>query len=148
RLAVEAAREHHRNLRSLLEHAMVEGIPLLPEDQAMLALDPMGRGMFTRLLVELNGVAGRPVPEDWLLETVGGDLLRLGPPVQVEFRPPASRGFSTEDVLLNRIYFLPAGEQPTSRAQPGISLDDVPEVVFSEALRDVALVAQVAGKRG
>jgi hypothetical protein len=62
----------------------------------------------------------------------------------LEFRTPASRGFSTEQVVLGRVYFLPRGEQSQSRANPGSPLDRVPVVLFSETLRDVALVAQVA----
>lgn len=238
RLSLQAIQSHQRELRNLLETAMVEDISLPAEDLAALALDPAGRAMLGGLLVETGGVTGRPLPEGWLLETLEGDLFPLGAPARVvhpailhqrgtlerwngwlnrcwfpqpfkqvrrelylpkteeqetrfysrryagdcvrwdqarallegrgwnrvtkssaerrfrgarltaylEFRTPATRGFSREQVLLDRVYFLPSGEQVTNRARPGIDLDRVPPVVFSEALRDVALAASVAGR--
>jgi hypothetical protein len=235
---LEAARQHHRDLKALLENAMVEGIPLGAEDVTALTLDPAGRAMLEGLLVEGAGLVGRPLPEDGALETLRGDLARLETPARVvhpltlrrsgtlpewqrwlsrrwveqpfkqirrelylpdgddlrsrtfsnrlagivvrwdqarallegrgwyrvtksagervfrrakltahlEFRTPASRGFSQEDVMLNRIYFLPAGEQVVNRAHPGIPLDRVHAVAFSEALRDADLVAKVASR--
>jgi hypothetical protein len=49
-------------------------------------------------------------------------------------------------VTLRRVYFLPAGEQPRSQARPGMPLRRVPPILFSETLRDVGLVAAVAGR--
>jgi hypothetical protein len=236
KLAVEAATQHRRQLRTLLETAMVEGIPLSAEDLAMLALDPVGRPMLASLVVRQDGVIGRPLPEDWTLESLGGDFFRLAGPVtvvhpvklhhagtlerwngwlnrqplkqpfrqirrelylpnaddratrtfsdrfagetvrwdqarallegrgwyrvtktgaerqwqsarltgHVEFRTPAARSFSREDVVLARVFFLPRGEQVVNRANPGLPLEKVSDVVFSETLRDVALAAAVA----
>lgn len=238
RLSLQAVQSHQRELRTLLETAMVEDISLPAEDLAALALDPVGRTMLSGLLFEIGGATGRPLPEGWLLETLEGDLLPLGAPARVvhpatlqqrgtlerwngwlnrcwfpqpfkqirrelyvpkaedqetqfyssryagdcvrwdqarallegrgwyrvtkasaerrfrstrltaylDFRTPATRGFSREQVLLGRIYFLPIGEQVTNHARPGIELDRVPPVVFSETLRDVALAASVAGR--
>ena len=83
RLALDAARGHWRDLRTLLENAMVERIPLSGEDLALLALDPVGRAMLGAILVDVDGVIGRPMPEEWLLETLAGDLAQLGAPVRV-----------------------------------------------------------------
>src|SRR4051812_2981344 len=58
RLALEAARQHQRELRALLETAMVEEIALPAEDLAALALDPAGRAMLERSLVEIGGTVG------------------------------------------------------------------------------------------
>jgi len=62
----------------------------------------------------------------------------------VEFRNPVSRDFSADDVVLNRIFFLPRGEQVVNRGKPGMPVVKVPPVVFSETLRDIGLVAVVA----
>src|SRR5437870_4743304 len=59
RLALEAAQQHQRELRALLENAMVEEIALPAEDLAALALDPAGRAMLERILLEIDGTAGR-----------------------------------------------------------------------------------------
>jgi hypothetical protein len=80
---LEAARRHQGELRTLLEAAMVEGILLSDEDLAALALDPAGRPMLGALLMRMGGAVGRPLTEEWLLETLGGDLLRLAGPVTV-----------------------------------------------------------------
>lgn len=64
----------------------------------------------------------------------------------LEFRTPASRGWSKEEVVLSRIFFLPPGEVPRNRANPGLPLDRVDPVAFSETLRDVRLVAAVAAR--
>lgn len=238
RLALDAAIQHRRQLRALLENAMSEQIPLSAEDLALLALDPVGRPMLEGLLVEQDGLVGNPLPQDWLLETLAGDLVRLGAPVRVahparlhragtleawgrwlntrpvrqpfkqirrevylpnaderssgtfsdrfagevvrwdqarallegrgwhrvtktgaergyrsarlaahvEFRNPLGREYTKEQVILNRIYFLPRGEQVVNRANPGVPVGRVPAVVFSETLRDVGLVARVAGR--
>lgn len=236
RLALQAAREHHRELRGLLEGAMVEGIPLGERDLAFLALDPIGRGMLERLVARTPTGTGRPLLDGWLLETAPGDLVSLrapavlvhpaalaaagtlpewerwltrrwvrqpfqqvrralyepaaaDPPTHLErvsgevvrwdqarailqgrgwsrvtkrsaerpwrragftsvleFRTPGARGFSREQVVLGRVYFLPLGEESASRARPGLSLEQVPAVVFSETLRDVNLAAHVAGR--
>jgi len=84
-VALEAAREHQRGLRTLLETAMVEAIPLSLEDLAVLALDPAGRPLLERLLFACGapGLVGRPLPDEWLLETREGDLARLAPPARV-----------------------------------------------------------------
>ncbi|MFN3651426.1 MAG: DUF4132 domain-containing protein [Armatimonadota bacterium] len=237
RLAKEAAEQHQRQLKALLENAMVEGIPFTAEDLATLALDPLGRSLMGRILFERDRVVGVPVPDDWLMLTLEGHLLPLESPLKVvhpvllrsmgrldgwnawlnrapftqpikqlrrelygisprdretpgctarlageqvrwdqsrallegrgwyrvtktgaerqfrsarltaflEFRTPAARGFSKEDVVLGRLYFLPAGERVVNRARPGLPLERVPAVVLSEALRDASLVAQVAG---
>lgn len=239
-IALEAARQHYRDTRALLEAAMIEQIPLSAEDLALLALDPVGRSLLGSLLVEIDGVVGRPLLDEWLMETAEGDLMRLSAPAAVahpvrleaqgslgrwnqwlnrvpmrqpfkqirrevyypntqdraagcssdrfagetvrwdqsrallegrgwtrvtknaaekvyrrakltaylEFRTPAARGFSKEDVVLSRIYFLPAGESAVNRARPGIRLDDVPPILFSETLRDAGLVASVARPPG
>jgi hypothetical protein len=236
RMALEAATQHRRDLKTLLQTAMVEEIPITGDDLAMLALDPVGRPMLQSLLFEIDGTVGRPLPDDWMLETLPGDLLRLSAPARVahpvnleasgtlpqwnawlnrqscrqpfkqirrevylpnandvssgtfsdrfagevvrwdqarallegrgwyrvtktgaerifrsagltayvEFRTPAARGFSLDDVVLNRVFFLPRGEQVANRANPGISVESVPRLLFSEALLDVALVAHVA----
>lgn len=238
RLALDAAKEHFREIRRLVENAMIEGIPLSEQDLALLAVDPAGRPFLGRLLFDLGGVVGRPIPEEWLFETIDGDLMqfagggrvvhpmelaragtlprwerwlnrqpfrqplkqvrrelyrpdaddvvpgtysrrfadtrirwdqarallegrgwyrvtktgaekiyrRMRMTAYVDFRTPASRGFSKEEVVLSRIYFLPMGQQVTSRANPGLSLAEVPAILFSETLRDVGLVAQVAGR--
>ena len=62
----------------------------------------------------------------------------------LEFRTPVSRDFSNEDVVLSRVYFLPRGEQVVNRANPGLPLEQVPPVLFSETLRDLGLIATVA----
>jgi hypothetical protein len=239
RLALDAARGHWRDLRALLENGMVERIPLSAEDLALLALDPVGRVQLGGVLVELDGVVGRPVPEEWRLETLSGDLARLAGPVRVvhplslsragtlerwdawygrhwfrqpfkqirrelyrpgvddladgtyssrvagvvvrwdqaravlegrgwtrvtktgaarlyrrsrltahlEFRTPETRGFSREDVMLHRVYFLPPAEQSPSRASPGIPVQEVDPILFSEALRDATLVSHAATRR-
>lgn len=237
-VALEAARQHYRQTRALLENAMAEQIPLTSHDLALLALDPVGRPMLGALLLEVDGVIGRPALDEWLLESCTGDLMALGAPATVvhavrleargelsrwnawlnrcplrqpfkqirrevyypntqdraggafsdrfagetvrwdqsrallegrgwyrvtkygaekvyrragltaylEFRTPASRGFSKEDVVLSRIYFLPVGETVVNRAQPGLRLEKVPPIIFSETLRDAGLVATVAAR--
>lgn len=236
RVALDAARGHWRELRSLLETAMVERIPLSAGDLGLLALEEAGRAMLGSVLLDADGVVGRPVPAEWLLETLSGDLLRLGAPARVvhpdslrragtlerwdawygrgwfrqpfkqirrelyqpnqaelgagtysarfagevvrwdqarallegrgwrrvtkcgaervyprdrlrahlEFRTPISCGFSRADVMLHRVYFLAAGEESSSRANPRIRLAGVPPILFSETLRDVGLVSRVA----
>lgn len=236
RLSLQAAQDHYRSLRDLLENVMVEEIPLPAEDLAMLALDPVGRLLLGRILLERDGIVGLPVVEDWLWETLQGDLLRLEAPLRVahpvrleragsmagwdrwlnnrwfrqpfkqirretyrpnveeqvaggysaryaktvvrwdqarailegrgwrrvtkmsaervflrakltahvEFRTPATRGFSREHVMLGRIYFLPTGEQVVNRGSPGLLLERMPPILFSEALRDVGLVSRAA----
>lgn len=238
RLALEAAQNHQRHLRTLLEGSMTEAIPLPAEDLAWLALDPAGRIMLEGLLVDIDGVVGRPVLSDWLLESQSGDLYRLGAPAVVahpvklklagtlerwdnwlnrswvtqpfkqirreiffpnereretrtytnrlagdcirwdqgrailegrgwyrvtktgaervfrkakltaylEFRTPATRGFEKDQVLTGRIFFLPVGQQVVNRGNPGIPLDRVPPVLFSETLRDARLACTVAGR--
>ena len=64
--------------------------------------------------------------------------------VCAQFRNPVSRNFSNEDVVLARIFFLPRGEQVVNRGNPGLPVERVPPVVFSETLRDVGLIATVA----
>lgn len=239
RVAVQAAEQHYRDVRQLLETAMTEGIPLTGDDLALMALNPIGRGMLGGLLLRSAGVVGRPWLDDWLLETLPGDLVPLQPPAQVvhpvqleadgtlplwdqwlnrgntrqpfkqirreifvpnaqdraagtysdryagevirwdqarallegrgwyrvtktgaervsaragltshlEFRTPASRGWSKEDVVIHRAYFLPRGEPCVNRANPGMPVEQVPPAIFSETLRDVGLIAQVAGQR-
>lgn len=236
RVTLEAAVQHRRQLRALLENALAEEVPLTGEDLAMLALDPVGRPMLGRVLVTSDGTVGLPVPDLWALETLRGDMVRFSTPVMLthparlhhagvladwdrwlgrrylrqpfkqirrelylpnerdrttrtfsdrfagevvrwnqarallagrgwhrvtktgaersfrlakrtahlEFRTPAARGFSSEDVVLSRIYFLPRGEQVVNRANPGIPVDRVHPVVFSETLRDVGLAATAA----
>lgn len=238
RLALQAAQEHFREIRRLVEQAMIEGIPLSEQDLALLAVDPAGRPFLGRLLFDMGGVVGRPLPDDWLFETIDGDLMQLRGPgrfvhpmelvrtgtlhrwerwlnrqpfrqpikqirreiyqpdaddldpgtysrrfsdtcvrwdqarallegrgwyrvtkagaekiyrrerltAHVDFRTPASRGFSKYDVVLSRSYFLPMGEQVSNRANPGLSLTNVPPILFSETLRDIGLVARVAGR--
>lgn len=237
KLTVDAAKNHHRNLITLIEDAMVERIPFTNEDLALLALDPIGRSLLERILVRMGDVVGRPIPEDWLLESGSGDLYRLEGPVYVqhplalegngsllnwdrwlnrqpfeqpfkqirrelfrpneadrahrtfsarwaqeevrwdqarallegrgwnrvtkssaerrfrtmgltaylEFRTPASRRFDRDHVVLNRAFFLPNGEIPNNKENPGLPLSDVSPVVFSETIRDWGLIASVAG---
>jgi hypothetical protein len=64
----------------------------------------------------------------------------------LEFRTPASAGFSRDDVVLSRVYFLPQGEQVRNRASPGVPVAEVAPIVFSETIRDASLVSQVAGR--
>lgn len=238
KLALEAATQHFRQLRTLLENAMIEAIPLSGDDLAGMALDPVGRAMLNSVLVQVESTVGRPSLDDWSLESRQGDFFRLGFPAvvvhpatlhaagtlegwdrwlsarwfkqpfkqirrelylpnaderrtrffsdrfagetirwdqarallegrgwyrvtktgaervfhrakltaYVEFRTPMSRGFSNEDVVTGRIFFLPRGEQVVNRANPGIQLDKVPPRLFSEALRDVNLAARVANR--
>src|SRR6188508_1971566 len=61
RLSLQAIQTHQRELRNLLETAMVEDIALPAEDLAALALDPAGRAMLGSLLIEIGGVTGRPL---------------------------------------------------------------------------------------
>ena len=235
-VTLDAATQHRRQLKALLENALSEQLPLSSEDLAMLALDPVGRGMLAALLVKADGVIGLPILDLWGLETLRGDVVQFTPPATlihpaqlhaagtleewdrwlgrryltqpfkqirrelylpnegdrqtrsfsdrfagevvrwdqsrallegrnwhrvtkkgaerhyslakltayVEFRNPVSRNFSNEDVVLARIFFLPRGEQVVNRGNPGISVERVPPVVFSETLRDVGLVATVA----
>jgi hypothetical protein len=235
-VALEAAQQHQRDLRTLLENAMVEAISLSAEDLALLALDPAGRPMLEGLLLKIDGVVGRPQADDWLLETLSGDLYGLGAPATVvhpallhaagslegwsawmnratirqpfkqirrelylpnaddlrthtfsdrfsgervrwdqarallegrgwhrvtktsaerhfsragltahlEFRTPAARNWSNEDVVVNRVFFLPRGEYPVNRGNPGLAVEQVAPAVFSEALRDTGLICQVA----
>jgi hypothetical protein len=239
KLSLTAVHRHQRTLKAILEDTMAQQAPLSAEDLAGLALDPVGRSILGGLLVEVDGVIGLPLPDEWLLETLGGDLLRLGHPARVvhpatlmtrgtldrwhrwrggrwlrqpfkqirrelyvpdaadsvarthsnrvagacvrwdqarailegrgwhrvtktaaerafrrakldaflEFRTPASRGFTREDVLLGRVYFLPQGERIQNRAHPGIPLADVPLILFSEVLRDAGLVARAASRK-
>lgn len=239
RLALDASKEHFREIRRLVETAMVDDILLSQQDLALLAVDPAGRPFLGRLLFDMGGVVGRPILDEWLFETIDGDLMRFGgggrvvhpmelirsgtlyrwerwlnrqpfrQPVKqirreiyqpnaedmdpgtysrrfsdtcvrwdqarallegrgwhrvtktgaekhfyrarftahVDFRTPASRGFSKYDVVLSRIYFLPLGQQVTNRANPGLSLAEVPAILFSETLRDIGLVAQVASRK-
>jgi hypothetical protein len=239
KVAVHAAEQHFRDVRLLLENAMAEQIPLTSHDLALLALNPISRGMLGGLLLRASGVVGRPWLDDWLLETVQGDLVSLQAPALVvhpvdlerdgtlpawdrwlnratshqpfkqirreifvpnaqdlaagttsdryagevirwdqarallegrgwyrvtksgaekvsaragitshlEFRTPATRGFSKEDVVINRAFFLPRGEAPVSKANPGMPLTEVPPPIFSESVRDVGLIAQVAGRK-
>jgi hypothetical protein len=236
KLALEAAEQHYRELRALFENAMAQEIPLSADDLALMALNPLGRALLGNLLVRVEGTVGRPLLEEWLLETLGGDLLRFsGPAVvvhpieldragtlehwdrwlnrapikqpfkqirrelffpnandraagtfsdrfagsvvswdqsrallegrgwyrvtksgaehifaragltaHVEFRTPATPGFSREDVVINRIFFLPRGEQVQNQRNPGMPVGEVPPRLFSETLRDVGLIAQVA----
>ncbi len=238
KVTLEAAHERHRQLRSLLERAMTEDIPLTSQDVAMLALDPVGRPFLSRLLMEAGGAIGRPEPDEWLVETVEGDLVQFLPPARVlhpldlvaagtlerwdrwlnrqsfrqplpqirrewyrpnqderdargsssrfagahvrwdqsrallegrgwhrvtktgaekrypradtvaylEFRTPMRRGWSKEDVVVYRAYFLPRGETSQNAAHPGMPVEKVGPVVFSETMRDVALVAKVAAR--
>lgn len=238
KVSVEAAEQHHRDLRALFENAMAEEIPLTGDDLALMALNPIGRSMLEGLLLRFGGVVGRPLLEDWLLESVEGNLYSIQAPgvvvhpvslhlagtlerwdqwlnrgttrqpfkqvrreiflpnavergtnffsdrfagavirwdqaravlegrgwyrvtktgaekvyprakttAYVEFRTPAARSFSKEDVVINRVYFLPRGETPTNRAAPGMPVTEVPPILFSETLRDVGLIAQVAGR--
>jgi hypothetical protein len=235
-ISLEAATQHRRHLRQLLENALSEEIPLSGEDLAMLALDPVGRPMLERILVCANGLVGLPVLDIWALELLNGDMVRLEAPVRVvhpadlhlarnledwdrwlgrrwfkqpfkqirrelylpnegerntrsfsdrfagevvrwdqarallegrgwyrvtkagaerqyqtrklaahiEFRNPVSRDFSAEDVVIKRVFFLPRGEQVVNRGHPGMDVEQVPPVVFSETLRDVGLIAVVA----
>jgi len=64
----------------------------------------------------------------------------------LEFRTPAARDFDSGCVVLNRIYFLPRGERPVNRARPGMPVEQVPAILYSETLRDAGLVAQVAAR--
>lgn len=238
RLALDAAKNHYREIRRLVENALTESIPLSKQDLALLAVDPAGRPFLGQLLFEVDGVVGCPIPDEWLLETLQGDLVRLGSSGRVvhpmelqrsgllerwdrwlnrkpfrqpikqirrelyqpnaddlvpgtftrrfanetvrwdqarallegrgwhrvtktgaernyrrarltahlEFRTPASRGFPKSAVVLNRIYFLPYGQQCVNRENPGLCLSQVPAILFSETLRDVCLVARVAGR--
>ena len=239
KVSLEAATQHRRQLKALLENALSESIPLSGEDLAMMALDPVGKPRLAGLLVEIEGIIGAPVPESWALETLKGDLIPLGAPAvvvhparlhalgtleswdrwlsgrwikqpfkqirreffflfgvvlclrsysdrfvgetvnwmqgrallegrgwyrvtkpgaeriyrrakvtaHVEFRTPMSRSFSTDDVVLNRVFFLPQGQLPQNKGNPGMPVDRVPPIVFSETLRDVGLVAKVAGRQ-
>ncbi len=237
RLSLEAVRGHQRALRTLLETALVEQVPLSGEDLAFLALDPVGRSLLERVLLDTGSVVGRPLPDEWLCETVDGRLCPLETPARVvhplalrradtlprwnawlnrqpfrqpfrqvrreiyspseeerpgasssrfagdgvrwdrarallegrgwyrvtktlaerrfrrarltaflEFRSPSGRGWGRYDVELGRVYFLPTGEQAVNRARPGVPLGQVPAIVYSESLRDAALVAGVAGR--
>jgi len=47
---------------------------------------------------------------------------------------------------LGRLFFLPTGDPPVSKERPGLELREVPPIVFSEAMRDVALAAAVGGR--
>jgi hypothetical protein len=235
-VTLDAATQHRRHLKALLENALAEEIPLSSEDLAMLSLDPVGRAMLGSVLVNADGTIGLPVVDLWALETLRGDVVQFTTPVTLihpirlhssrtleewdrwlsrrwfkqpfkqirreiylpndgdkatrgytdrfagevvrwdqarallegrgwyrvtkagaerqyhstrvtgylEFRTPMSRDFSSEDVVLNRIYFLPTGEQVVNRGNPGMPLEKVPPVVFSETLRDAGLVATVA----
>jgi len=237
-VALEAAKQHHRDTRKLLENAMVEEIPLTSHDLALLALDPVGRALIEGLLLNLDGLIGRPVLDEWALETASGDWMELAAPAVVvhpirlesqgslerwnrwlnrtpvrqpfkqirrevyypntqdracgtfsdrfagetvrwdqsrallegrgwyrvtksaaeknyaraaltahlEFRTPAGRSFSKEDVVLSRVFFLPGGETVVNKARPGLPLETVPPLIFSETLRDTGLVAAVAGR--
>jgi hypothetical protein len=237
KLTLEAAKNHYRNLITLVEDAMVESIPFSNEDLALLALDPVGRSLLERILVRMGEVIGRPVPEDWLLESGAGELYRLEGPVIVqhplplerngtlvawdrwlnrqpfeqpfkqirrelftpndadrahrtfsarwaeeevrwdqarallesrgwyrvtksgaerkfqstrltahlEFRTLASRSFDRDHVVLNRAFFLPTGEIPNNKENPGLPLSEVSPVVFSETIRDWGLIGSVAG---
>lgn len=235
-MTLEAATQHRRQLKALLENALSEQLPLSSEDLAMLALDPIGRKLLEAVLVNADRTLGVPVLDVWGLETLRGDVVQLTPPVtlvhpaqlhaagsleewdrwlgrryltqpfkqirrelylpnegdrqsrtytdrftgevvrwdqcrallegrgwhrvtktgaerhyrrakltaHVEFRNPVSRQFSNEDVVLARIFFLPIGEQVVNRGNPGLPVERVAPVVFSETLRDVGLVAKVA----
>jgi hypothetical protein len=235
-VTLDAATQHRRHLKALLENALSEQLPLSSEDLAMLALDPIGRGMLGALLVNADRTVGLPVLDLWGLETLRGEVVQFTTPVtlvhpaqlhaagtleewdrwlgrryltqpfkqirrelylpnegdrqtrsfsdrfagevvrwdqgrallegrgwhrvtktgaerhyrrarltaHVEFRNPVSRNFSNEDVLLARIFFLPLGEQVVNRGNPGMPVERVPPIVFSETLRDVGLVATVA----
>jgi hypothetical protein len=238
KVSVYAAEQHFRDVRLLLENAMAEQIRLTGDDLAVMALNPISRGMLANLLLRASGVVGRALPEDWLLETVEGDLAQLQAPANVvhpielhldgslpawdrwlnrgdtrqpfkqirreiftpnaqdlaagtysdryagevirwdqarallegrgwyrvtktgaervsaragltsylEFRTPAARRFSREDVVINRAFFLPRNEAPQNKANPGMPLAEVPSTLFSETIRDVGLIAQVAGR--
>lgn len=65
----------------------------------------------------------------------------------LEFRSPAERGFSRENVVTGRLFFQPSGAEPDDRGSPGLPLADVPPIVFSEALRDSLLAAGAARVR-
>lgn len=71
---------------------------------------------------------------------------RAGLTAHLEFRPTGAPLAPCATVLLRRLFFLPSGEQPRNRARPGVPLDEVPAALFSEALRDATLVAEVAGR--
>jgi hypothetical protein len=110
KLTLDAAKNHHRNLSTLIEDAMVEGIPFSNEDLALLALDPIGRSLSARILVRMGDLIGRPVPDEWLLEAAGGDFYRLDGPVLVQHPLPldAEGTLLSWDRWLNRQPF----EQP------------------------------------
>lgn len=71
---------------------------------------------------------------------------RAGVTAFLEFGAAGPGRHGRDAVALERLFFLPAGELPASRARPGMPLADVPPVLFSEAVRDAGLVAQVAGR--
>jgi len=119
KLTVEAAKSHHRNLITLVEDAMVEGIPFTDEDLALLALDPVGRSLLERILVRMGDVIGRPVPDDWLLESRSGDFYRLEGPVLVQHPLPLEQNDTLLgwDRWLNRQPF----EQPFKQIRRELS---------------------------
>jgi hypothetical protein len=63
----------------------------------------------------------------------------------LEFRTPAARTFDREHVVLNRAFFLPSGELPVNKENPGLPLSEVSPIVFSETIRDWGLIGSVAG---
>jgi hypothetical protein len=91
RLAHQAALDHSRHLRTVLECAMVEQQPLYPADLELLGADPIGRPMLEGLLVKQSGATGRPWCElsthpgavRWWLETVPGDSVPLVGPLLI-----------------------------------------------------------------
>lgn len=84
RLALQAAAEHRRVLKQLLEDAMVQEIPLGSGDLALLASDPAGAPMLAGLLVEAGGVVGLPHAAEGGLETLAG----AGEPLAAPFLVP------------------------------------------------------------
>jgi hypothetical protein len=64
----------------------------------------------------------------------------------LEFRPTGAPLAPLATILLRRLYFLPTGERARSQANPGLPLQEVPVALFSEAVRDAVLVAEIAGR--
>lgn len=71
---------------------------------------------------------------------------RAGLTAHLELRAGAVHLRAREVVTLGRVFWLAWRELPVNRASPGMPVAEVPPEVFSESMRDVALVAQVAGR--
>lgn len=83
RLLLDGALERRRQLRDLLERAMVTGATLSRADLGLLREDPIGRGILEGLVVRCCGTLGVPWLSEGLVESIGGSFDTLDAPLWI-----------------------------------------------------------------